>query len=391
VSYSRPETWDHEPREQAPPPEETAWGPRDEAVPAQRPGGRRARREDAPRGRRKGKPRPSPITLPRFGSRNAPDDELDGADHAAEEAAARRVDDATTLLTAIDPAADHASAAEPAEDPTMPPPSPPWLHRLPPIAITVVITAGLILGAQLERGLYGVGLGALQVAMLACVVWTRRVGAPWLVLAPGAILAAAAGWSAVAWTPVSLLPPTVLLALAFLLTAAVHVLHLGHADVTERLGLTALLCLAVVGYTCYIALSRLGAVPPAMYSAVVAAGTAVVAARAVDLVMPDPRINRQVPRGAFGVVIGTMCGTAAAAYAGLVIEGPEPGPAAIGGLLVALTAVLADLALGYMAASRRIDGDGAAPWPVTGVAGPLLAFAAAGPVVYLLSAYYIID
>jgi hypothetical protein len=128
-----------------------------------------------------------------------------------------------------------------------------------------------------------------------------------------------------------------------------------------------------------------------MYSAVVAAGTAILAARAVDLVMPDPRINRQVTRGAFGIVIGTMCGTASAAYAGLVIEGPDPSHAAIGGLLVALTAVLADLACGYMSAARRIDGDGTAPTAVVNVAGPLLAFAVTGPVVYLLSAYYMID
>ena len=98
-------------------------------------------------------------------------------------------------------------------------------------------------------------------------------------------------------------------------------------------GFTMILCIAVCGYTCYIALSRLDSAPPAMYSAVVAAGTAILAARAVDLVMPDPRINRQVTRGAFGIVIGTMCGTASAAYAGLVIEGPEPRHAAIGGLL----------------------------------------------------------
>ncbi len=231
----------------------------------------------------------------------------------------------------------------------------------------------------------------LQIATLVCAVWTRRVEGAWVTLAAGTALALAADWAAVAWTPVSLLPITVLLAAAFQAAAFGQLLRRNHSGVIESFGFTMILCIAMCGYSCYIALSRLGAAPPAMYSAVVAAGTAILAARAVDLVMPDPRINRQVTRGAFGIVIGTMCGTASAAYAGLVIEGPEPRQAAIGGLLVALTAVLVDLACGYMSAARRIDGEGTAPQPVINIAGPLLAFALAGPVVYLLSAYYIID
>jgi len=273
----------------------------------------------------------------------------------------------------------------------MPPPTPPLPHRLPAVAATFVISAGLVLGTQLERPVYAAGIGVLQLAMLACLVWTRRVAGAWVPLAVGAALALAVDWAAVAWTPVSMLPITVLLAAAFQAAAFAQLLRRDHGGVIESLGFTMILCVAVCGYTCYIALSRLGSAPPAMYSAVVAAGTAILAARAVDLVMPDPRINRQVTRGAFGIVIGTMCGTASAAYAGLVIEGPDPRQAAIGGLLVALTAVLADLACGYLSASRRIDGEGTAPHPVIGVAGPLLAFALSGPVVYLLSAYYIID
>ncbi len=273
----------------------------------------------------------------------------------------------------------------------MPPPSPQLLHRLPPLAVTFVISAGIILGAQLERPAYAAGIAVLQLAMLVCASWTRRVDGVWVTLAVGTALALGADWAAVAWTPVSLLPVTVLLAVAFQAGAFAQLLRRDHAGIIESAGFTMILCIAVCGYTCYIALSRLGSAPPAMYSAVVAAGTAILAARAVDLVMPDPRINRQVTRGAFGIVIGTMCGTASAAYAGLVIEGPEPSHAAIGGLLVALTAVLTDLACGYLSASRRIDGAGTAPHPVIEIAGPLLAFALVGPVVYLLSAYYIID
>ncbi|GAB3655905.1 hypothetical protein [Glycomyces tarimensis] len=348
MSYNRPdETWGYEPREAAQPSEGPAWGGDQPSAEPPRPARRRGMRFRRSAGEEPSSAAPEPLAQ----------------------------------TGAHDAARDH----------TMPPPSPHLLHRLPPLAATFVISAGLILGAQFERPAYAAGVMVLQLAMLLAVVWTRRVDGAWVALAVGAVLALAADWAAVAWTPVSLMPITVLLAGAFVAAAGGQLVRREHTGVTESFGFTMILCIAVCGYTCYIALSRLGSAPPAMYSAIVAAGTAILAARAVDLVMPDPRINRQVTRGAFGVVIGTMCGTAAAAYAGLVIEGPEPRQAAIGGLLVALTAVLVDLACGYMSAARRIDGEGTAPEPVINVAGPLLAFAVTGPVVYLLSAYYIID
>lgn len=361
MSYSRPdETWGYEPPEAAEP-EGPAWGgayaePESEPVPAPR--------------------RRLPFGLPRLPGR--------GRAPAAADLDTGAQSRATTSAYSV------ASAAS-ATDHTLPPPTPLLLHRLPALAVTVVISAGLVLGTQMERPVYAAGIAVLQVAMIVLVTWVRRVRGAWVTVAVAAALAVAADWAAVAWSPVSLMPITVLLALAFAAAVGGQLLRREHAGATESLGFTMLLCVAVCGYACYIALSRLGSAPPAMYSAVVAAGTAILAARAVDLVMPDPRINRQVTRGAFGIVIGTMCGTASAAYAGLVIEGPKPSHAAIGGLLVALIAVLCDLACGYFSASRRIDGAGTAPAPIVNAAGPLLAFALAGPVVYLLCAYYMID
>ncbi|THV41455.1 hypothetical protein [Glycomyces buryatensis] len=359
MSYSRPdETWGYEPREAAPPPEDPAWGGPAPSEPSRSPRRRGGRSVLPGRGRRKPAPGPG----------------------------------ATGEIRSPSPTATgEVPVADGADDHTMPPPSPHLLHRLPPLAVTVVVSGGLILGAQMERPVYAAGVAVLQLAMLVLVTWTRKVSGWLITLVVGAGLALAADWVAADLSPVSMLPITILLALAFGAAVIGQLMRREHSGYTESLGFTMLMCVAVSGYTCYIALSRLNSAPPAMYSAVVAAGTAILAARAVDLVMPDPRINRQVTRGAFGVVIGTMCGTASAAYAGLVIEGPEPGHAAIGGLLVALIAVLADLACGYVSASRRIDGDGTAPAPVVNLAGPLLAFAITGPVVYLLSAYYIID
>ncbi|MDA1367489.1 hypothetical protein [Glycomyces algeriensis] len=356
MSYSRPdETWGYEPPEAPGAAEGPAWGDAyagtagaadERGGPAERPG------PDAPRGRPERRRAAAPP-----GSTGA----------------------------------YRTAGADGTEDHTLPPPSPALLHRLPAIAATIVISAGLVLGAQMERPVYAAGIAVLQLATVGLVTWVRRIEGAWVPLAVASLLAIAADAAAVAWTPVSLVPITVLLALAYGVAVAAQLVRRTHVGVTENLGFTMLLGLAVCGYACYIALSRLGSAPPAMYSAVVAAGTAILAARAVDLVMPDPRINRQVTRGAFGIVIGTMCGTASAAYAGLVIEGPDPTHAAVGGLLIALTAVLADLACGYMSASRRIDGSGTAPNPVVSAAGPLLAFALTGPVVYLLSAYYMID
>ncbi|THV30153.1 hypothetical protein [Glycomyces paridis] len=343
MSYSRPdETWGHEPPEAA----EPAWGGAyAEAEPADERRGEASRTEDPPTGANRWE------TTGSYRS-TGPDGEV-----------------------------DH----------TLPPPSPSLLSRLPALAVTVAISAGLVLGTQMERPVYAAGIAVLQIAMVVLAVWVRKVEGAWVTLLVASGLAVAADWAAVSWSPVSLMPITVLVALAFAAAVVGQLVRREHAGVTESLGFTMLLCVAVAGYTCYIALSRLGSAPPAMYSAVVAAGTAILAARAVDLVMPDPRINRQVTRGAFGIVIGTMCGTASAAYAGLVIEGPEPSHAAIGGLLVALIAVLSDLACGYLSAARRIDGAGTAPAPVVSAAGPLLAFAVTGPVVYLLSVYYMID
>ncbi|WP_157930824.1 hypothetical protein [Glycomyces xiaoerkulensis] len=385
MSYRRPdESWGYEPRDVFP--------RRD----GHERGGPRSAGGDAPwAGRRPGGPEwrdePSAERPAGGGHRREPED----ADAAPGTGASRLPAGLRRLLPSF-PArrvggTDGAEAPGAAEDHTMPPPSPRWHYRLPPLAATVVIAAGLVLGAQLERPVYAAGIGVLQLAMLATVTWTRRITGAWVPLATGAVLAAAADWAAISWTPVSLLPITVLLAAAFPAAVFAQLFRRDHAGVIENLGFTMLVCIAVAGYTSYIALSRLGAAPPAMYSAVVAAGTGILAARAVDLVMPDPRINRQVTRGAFGIVIGTMCGTASAAYAGMVIEGPEPRNAAVGGLLVALTAVLVDLACAYLSAARRIDGDGTAPQPVIDVSGPVLAFALSGPVVYLLSAYYIID
>ncbi|MEU6246701.1 hypothetical protein [Glycomyces sp. NPDC047010] len=356
MSYSRPdETWGHEPPEAARPAEGPAWG---ETYPEEPPPAAPSRKA-APRkaqARKASSRRPAPRRTP-------------GADTGAYRAA----------------------GADGRDDHTLPPPTPHLLHRLPAIAVVIVVAAGLVLGAQMERPVYAAGIAVLQIAAVVLMTWVRRIEGAWITIAVASLLAVAADWVAVTWTPVSLLPVTVLLALAFGAAVAGQLVRRTHEGFTESLGFTMLLCVAVCGYACYIALSRLGSAPPAMYSAVVAAGTAVLAARAVDLVMPDPRINRQVTRGAFGIVIGTMCGTASAAYAGLVIEGPDPKHAAIGGLLVALIAVLSDLACGYMSASRRIDGAGTAPNPVVSAAGPLLAFAVTGPVVYLLSAYYMID
>ncbi|QSB05104.1 hypothetical protein [Natronoglycomyces albus] len=280
--------------------------------------------------------------------------------------------------------------AEPPIDPTMPPAQPPIWQLVPPIVLAALITAGLILGSQLERMFYAIGIGGLQALLAIALVWQLRARSPIPPVAVAVMTGLGAGAVAVHWRPVSLLPIAALLAVAFIAVVVVQLFQRDRRDLVDQLAISMCAVVGAVGFASYIALSRLGAAPPAMYTAVMAAGTAIVAARAIDMAMPNPRINRQVPRGAFGIVIGVVCGTGAAGYAGVVLEGPDPTSAAIGGLLVALVAVLCDLSASYLQAARRIDGLGTAWWLVNGLLGPLLAFALAGPVIYLLSAYYMV-
>lgn len=116
-----------------------------------------------------------------------------------------------------------------------------------------------------------------------------------------------------------------------------------------------------------------------------AAGVGLTVAHLSDLAVHEPRISPHVPRGAVGVVLGAMLGTAVAGGAGSMIDGLTPSVTAVAGVVVAVTAVLADLGMGFAETGRLLAGEQPSPWVVRAMLGPLVALAVAAPAAYLLS------
>ena len=255
----------------------------------------------------------------------------------------------------------------------------------------LLVTCGLLFGSGLDRRIFILGIVVLQALLIVGFVIVRRPPGLFVTAGVGAVAAVGADLIVVYSDPFDPSNVIFVLAAAFGLAMVGQLFRGGgRVDLTVSLGSAVFLAVLVAGFAAYLGLLRHPGGAQALWVGVIAAGTAVLTARAVDLTIPDPRINRQVPRGAFGIVIGGMVGTAAAAYSGVLLDGPVPEKAAVGGLVIGLVAVLGDLSAGFFHAGRRIAGDGVAVWPVRHGLGPLMAFATAAPVVYLLSVYYIV-
>lgn len=273
----------------------------------------------------------------------------------------------------------------------MPPPTPSKLAKIAVVVWVLVLTCGILFGAGLDRRIFILGIAVLQLLLIAGFVLLRRPPGMLVTAAAGVLAAVGADLIVIYSDPFDPGDIIFVLAGAFGLAVVGQLFRGGgRQNLTVSVGVAVYLAVITAGFAAYIALLRQPGGLQALLVAVIAMGTAVLAARAVDLTIPNPRINRQVPRGAFGVVIGGMVGTAAAAYAGVLLDGPTPAKAAVGGLVIGLVAVLGDLSSGFLHAGRRISGAGVAPWPVRHGLGPLMAFATAAPVAYLLSVYYLV-
>src|SRR5690606_25522207 len=110
----------------------------------------------------------------------------------------------------------------------------------------------------------------------------------------------------------------------------------GRIRVTESLSASLLVVVGVIAYATLIVLTRLPSGTQAILVSLTAAGVALVVARTTDMVLPWPRLAPQVPRGAAGVVVGAMLGTAIAGYLGRIVAGFTPGSAALLGLVTAM-------------------------------------------------------
>ncbi|HZE39495.1 MAG TPA: hypothetical protein VE172_11865 [Stackebrandtia sp.] len=298
--------------------------------------------------------------------------------------------DEFALVAEVGPPLDHGDIPDPAKDHTLPPHTPTAWGRFLVVLVTAFITGGLLLVSGLPRWVFTLAVLALQLVLVAAYVRLRKPAGPMVIGLVGVMASLVADWIALASQPLSLDNLMYVIAGAFGLAIVGQLFRTdGRTELTVSLGSAVFVAASVCGYATWIGLLRQPGGLAAMWIGAIAIGAAIMAARACDITLPKPRINRQVPRGAFGVVIGAMVGTAVAAYAATVLDGPTPPRAALGGLVIGLVAVLADLAVGYIQAGRRIAGEGVALWPVRHSLGPVLAFGAVAPVAYLLSVYYI--
>lgn len=291
-----------------------------------------------------------------------------------------------------EPGAPEASPPETAgdedgRDPAAGPPPPtvkvPRLRSLAIALFSLLATVALTFGAHTDREPDAVVVFGMQA--LFVVVWTiaSRPPAPRVVIAVGLAVAIGTDVAAVMTRTASLEPMAYLTAAGFFVGVIGQLVRpAGRIRVTESLGSSLVVVVGVVAFATLIELARHPRGTEALTTSLAAAGIAVAIARLADVVVPLPRIAPQVPRGGFGVVFGTMTGTAAAAVAGYYFDGLDTTRAAIAGLVTALVATMVDLSVGYAEAGRHVEGDAPAFWLARHMQGPLGALAFAAPAAY---------
>ncbi|WP_341717838.1 hypothetical protein QQG74_29090 [Micromonospora sp. FIMYZ51] len=254
----------------------------------------------------------------------------------------------------------------------------------------VLLGIGLVLGVQSSGPGHRVPFTVvvLAVQLLFVLAWTMVTRPPALAVVLGVNVVTAVVADVVAVRSAEpRLAPLWLVAIGGLLAALLGQLfrRVDRARVTESLRTTATISFGVVALATLIVLSRIPAGTQAITVSLAAAVVALAVARVADAVAAWPRLAPQVPRGAAGVVGGAMIGTLVSAVFGSYLVTPfTPTRAAIIGLVAAVVAVLADLAVGYAEAGRRMAGEPQSGWATRHVQGPLGAVALVAPVAYLM-------
>lgn len=254
-----------------------------------------------------------------------------------------------------------------------------------------MLTAMLIFGSRLDVVAYAGVCFAIQV--LFVMAWTvgNRPPAPRVVATAGILGATAADAAAVFSPGVSLAPLGYVVAGTFVAGMIGQLLRgQGRSRVTESVGSVAVVAVGVVALATPALLARYPVGTEAMLACMLAAGVALVVARISDLVLRAPRVSPQVPRGAPGVVLGAMAGTAVAGWAGSVVVGLTPTVAAVAGLVVGMAALLADLGMVFAETGRLLAGGDPSRGTVRTMLGPLVALAVAAPAAYVLSVLVIV-
>ncbi|MER7458921.1 hypothetical protein [Micromonospora sp. NPDC126480] len=253
-----------------------------------------------------------------------------------------------------------------------------------------LLGTGLVLAAQTSGPGHRLPFAAvvLGVQLLAVLAWTMAARPPALAVVAGvsAVAAVAADTVAVRSGEARLMPLLQVL-LAGLVAAVLGQLvrRVDRVRVTDSLRGTALIVAGVVAFGTLIVLSRIPGGTQASTVCLAAAGVALTVARFTDGFAAWPRLAPQVPRGAAGVVGGAMVGTLVSAVLGSYLVAPfTPTRAAIMGLVAAVAAVLADLAVGYAEAGRLMAGEQPTMWVARHMQGPLAGFALAAPAAYAM-------
>jgi len=245
---------------------------------------------------------------------------------------------------------------------------------------------GLVLGAYTLPGSYSfVIFGGQFFFVLAWTVAMRPPGAP-VVAAVGLVAAVAADFAAVWPEDASLAPLGYVLVAAFVLGVVGQLIRGGGREgVTESLGATLAIVVGAVAFASLLVLNRHPLGTQSIVACLAAAAVALVVSRLSDVVLATPRTSPEVPRGSIGVVAGAMAGTAAAALAGSMLVGLHPATTAIAGLVTAMAAIMADLAVSYAEAGREMEGEASSLWIARHMQGPVGGFALAAPAAYVLS------
>ncbi len=251
---------------------------------------------------------------------------------------------------------------------------------------------GLIMGAQTSGPLARlpfaiVVLGAQILYVFASTMALRPPSAK--VLTAVGVVTGAAGNYVVNSPNKATITPLIFVAVCGFVVGAIGQLFTrqGRLRITESIGSALWI---VIGVTCFSALLVLVRIPLGTQTLVVclaSAGVALSVARLVDVVLPYPRLADQVPRGAVGIVAGTMMGPAIAGYIGKYLVMFTPGNAAIVGAIAATVAMLTDLTIGFAEAGRELEGDPPTMWLARHMQSPLAGFALASVAAYAINLY----
>jgi hypothetical protein len=250
---------------------------------------------------------------------------------------------------------------------------------------------GLLLGAYTLPSSYSFVIFGVQ--CLFVLAWTVAMRPPGALIVGvvGVLAAGAADLAAVLPGEASLAPLGYVMVGGFVLGVVGQLARgAGRDGVTESLGATLAAVVGAVAFASLLVLNRHQLGTQSIVACLAAAAVALVVSRLSDIVLTTPRTSPEVPRGAIGVVLGAMAGTAAAAAVGAQLVGLHPPRTALAGLVTAMAAIMADLAVSYAEVGREMEGDASSLWVARHMQGPLGGFALAAPAAYVLSVMVLI-